>query len=55
MCELMSDSHMTCVCACSGTLSSPEAAVSVSGWETVREDLPSTEEVRLHLTMHSHH
>lgn len=27
-------------------LSRPEAAVSVSGWETVRDDLPSTEEVK---------
>lgn len=53
MCALISAfSHD--ICACSGTLSSPEAAVSVSGWETVREDLPSMEEVRLHLTSHDH-
>ena len=31
-----------CVCVC---VSRPEAAVSVSGWETVRGDLTTSEEV----------
>ena len=37
--------HVTMCCITGSLFCSPEAAVSTGGWETVREELPQTQEV----------